>query len=833
MTINKTAKPGSNGTGRGKTGVRGPFAKRIALARAALAWEVFWPSFWPVAGIAGLFLALALLDVLPLLPGWLHAAVLGLFAAGLVAALWRALRALRLPTSKEARRRIELDSGLAHRPLGALEDRLATDPKDGAAALWEAHRRRLLAQAARLTARMPRAGLAKVDPMALRAVVFLLLAVAVATGGRDWRPRLNDALTPRLKPAVAGPPTRLDAWINPPAYTALPPLFLAAHSGESGPVQAPVGSIVLAQVQGRGGVPQLRLGLESEDFIPVTAGVYKIDRRLEAGDRLAITQDGATLAEWPIEVLPDRPPEIEFISPPGRTERSALRLEFAAKDDYGLNQVTLEVERIDQPDGEPLSLDLPLAAIGLRETESTSYHDLTPHPWAGIAVSMRLVAVDALGQSGASDPVRTLLPERIFNHPVARALVELRKQLTLAPDKRFPVVRGLSDINSRPEHFYHDIVVSLAIRSAERRLLYDSSAAAIGQVQQLMWDTALRIEEGDLAIAERDLRKIQEELMRALAENASDEEIDRLLDQLREALDRFLEALAEQLSEQLAEGAEPEPMPPDSQIMQSEDLRQLLEKARELARSGARDAARELLAQLQNMLENLRANPFARSPGQEGQSAWEMMRDMESLMQRQQELLDRSYRRAQEGQQPGDEGRSDEGRPEQGRGSSMDNQQDALAQEGVRRELGEMMRRLGQALGDIPRPLGRAEQAMRDARDALGREQPGAAVDPQSRALDQLQQGLQAMAESFMERMGEGQPMQGSGSVGMGPGLGRDPLGRSSGDGGFEALEGVQLPDEMELRRAREILKELRRRRGEPSRPPMELDYLDRLLQQF
>ena len=33
--------------------------------------------------------------------------------------------------------------------------------------------------------------------------------------------------------------------------------------------------------------------------------------------------------------------------------------------------------------------------------------------------------------------------------------------------------------------------------------------------------------------------------------------------------------------------------------------------------------------------------------------------------------------------------------------------------------------------------------------------------------------------------------------------------------------------------RAREILQELRRRRGQRQRPPVELDYLDRLLEQF
>jgi hypothetical protein len=37
----------------------------------------------------------------------------------------------------------------------------------------------------------------------------------------------------------------------------------------------------------------------------------------------------------------------------------------------------------------------------------------------------------------------------------------------------------------------------------------------------------------------------------------------------------------------------------------------------------------------------------------------------------------------------------------------------------------------------------------------------------------------------------------------------------------------------MEIRRTRRILDELRRRRGEHRRPPLELDYIDRLLRRF
>jgi uncharacterized protein (TIGR02302 family) len=318
--------------------------------------------------------------------------------------------------------------------------------------------------------------------------------------------------------------------------------------------------------------------------------------------------------------------------------------------------------------------------------------------------------------------------------------------------------------------------------------------------------------------------------MQALNEGASDQEIDELIDQLSEALDRYMQALAEQMREQLARGGEPQSLPPNAQLIPSDRLQELLDRARELAKSGSRDAARDLLAQLQNLLENLRAAPFAQMMQQEGESAWQMMDDLESMMQRQQELLDRSYERSQ--RRPGNEDGEGEGESERRSERMGENQLDSLAQEALRRELGEMMRQLGNSLGEIPRPLGRAEQAMRDARRALEEGDPSKAVDPQTQALDQLMQGMQAMAEKFMEQMGNNQA-PGSGPLGMNPGQSRDPLGRNQGEYGTEALEGVQIPDEMELRRAREILDELRRRRGQRSRPTLELDYIDRLLQRF
>jgi hypothetical protein len=139
-------------------------------------------------------------------------------------------------------------------------------------------------------------------------------------------------------------------------------------------------------------------------------------------------------------------------------------------------------------------------------------------------------------------------------------------------------------------------------------------------------------------------------------------------------------------------------------------------------------------------------------------------------------------------------------------------------------------------MGEIPGPLGRAEQEMRDAARALQQGQPGQATGPQQNALDQLQQGMQAMQQA-MQQQGD-QPGQGSapamGQQGLSPGQQRDPLGRSREDGGRAASnEDVQIPDEMQMQRSREILNELRERSGDRTRPEFERDYIDRLLNRF
>src|SRR5260221_1369778 len=158
-------------SGAGKSGAAGG-AVRLRLAGLAIVWENLWPALWPAFALAGLFVVLALCDLFRLLPGWLHAILLAGFAGGIVVALGRAAWRLRPPGIAASRRRLERASGLAHRPLTALADRLARVGSDPSApALWQAHLARMAAATRRLRVGRPASQAAAIDPLAMRAVL--------------------------------------------------------------------------------------------------------------------------------------------------------------------------------------------------------------------------------------------------------------------------------------------------------------------------------------------------------------------------------------------------------------------------------------------------------------------------------------------------------------------------------------------------------------------------------------------------------------------------------------------------------------------------------------
>jgi len=813
-------------------------ARRRALARLALFWERVWPALVPAVCILGLFVAIALMGLPTLFPGWLHLILLLVFAGAFAAALLIGIRRIRLPETTAAERRLERNSDLANQPLGALQDRIA-DPSDPASrALWEEHKRRLLAQMDNLSVDWPHPGVPKRDPWGLRAVVVLLLAVGIAAGLNDGPTRIAKALTPDLS-GPPPPPAQLEAWINPPTYTGLAPTRLLADTPT--PVKVPQGSVLLARLFGGAGPADLRIDAETTAFERVDPENQQIELTIDQGRQISLRQGESDIGSWPIDVVIDAEPRITLADSPQITVRNALQLSYMAHDDYGLMEVGAELRLADPAStmtaDEVLRLPLPLSPPGAKQAQDQGFHDLTPHPWAGLPVVMVLVATDNADQEGFSEEVELVLPEREFNHPVAKAIIEQRRTLTRQPERRGLVARALSAITAAPTAYDDDVVVHLALRTAASRLTQRPDRPAIAEVQELLWDTALHLEDGKMSLAERELRQAQQELMEALARNADDREIERLMDKLQQAMDRYLQAMAENLQRQMQQGAELQQIDPNTRMVEADELRRMLDRARELSRMGARDAAREMLQQLQQMLENLQGGAMtAMSP--EMQQSQQAMRQLGDLMQRQQRLLDQTFRRSPrqpgEGQQrpgrrPGDPSQQQPGQQGQPGEGSQPGDFGGLAgqQEALRRQLGEMMRSMGEAMGEIPGGMGRAERFMRDARRALEQGAGESAVTAQTEALDQLAESMRDMADRMQQQAGQGQPGQNQNGM-----RDVDPLGRPLEDGGVDTGR-VQIPEDWELQRAREILNELRRRAGQAGRPPEERQYIDRLLRQF
>ncbi len=817
----------------------------LTLARLVLWWEAVWPRLWPPLALAGGFLAIALLDLLPWLPGWLHAAVLSAFALAL-AALAVPLRRVRLPGRDPGHRRLERDSALEHRPLAALEDTIAAGADDPlAAALWRRHHARLRTALPALRLRLPSPGLAHREPWGVRAFVVLLLTIGLAAGADDAERRLARA----LRPALAGHavPVVAEVWIKPPAYTGLAPLFLRSPGGSGGrgsgtgggdggeTIAVPHGSTIVARAGPLRTPPLLIAGDQEVRLAPIDGaataadgGSYAGETRIEAGDAIAVRSGGRTLARWPVRVAADAPPQIALGAPPEADAAGRFRLGFAASDDYGIEALAAIVRPAPNGDaagpaadqGERLAITVP-ADGGDRLTGSQLF-DLAWHDWAGRPVRLMLEATDGAGQTARSGVLDFVLPERSFHHPVARAVIDVRRVLR-DPAARARAALALIEIGSRPARFGDDVVVGLALSVARGRLVYDGGAAAIPAVRRILWQTALRIEEGDVPAAREAVAAASRALAEGLRLGAAAATIEGLLEALKDALDRYRDAVA---ADMLRHGEAPLAPADGADWAAAGDLDALLEHTRRLIETGAHAAAGRLLDALQRLVAGAQSGPGAAQMREALRAERALLDALGALADEQQRLADDTFRRMH------DQGRS--GEP----GRAAKDPAAAARQRALQQRLGEAATRIERLVGEVPPPLDEAGDAMDQAGAALEQGRAEDALGEQGAAAAALKRAQGALARALADRRASqpGGLLFGSG-VGGGSGsggFGSDPFGRRPGEGGAGfGLGEFALPQASELHRAQAIVEELRRRAGEASRPGPERAYIERLLRRF
>lgn len=803
--------PGESAAGRP------PGPVTVALTRALIGWERLWPILLPTLAPSFLILIASLFDIWRHVPEWTHWASLGLTLVATGLATLRFAPRFAWPNRTEALKRLEADAGLRHHPLLAIDDRPFGA---GGSPLWRAHLDEMARLASRACLKGLRATADDVDPWALRFAAPGLLAVALVAAGPEWSNRLGAAFSPGVGTmANAG---LADLWIEPPAYTGKAPIYLLRAgeplSGLHAQIDAPEGSLAIAQVNN---TRRFKLSL----LTPAEETAAVKSEQSEGRSTLMLKSSGALQlrvgtaeGRWPIGVISDSPPSVEFLEQPGATDDARLAVALLVDDDYGVTSAALKLrldpdqERpLDAPELDEVSIreqrSIPLDGLGGQAGERRFDLDLQSDPWAGLGVLVKVVVTDGAGQTGQSEEIATRLPARPFFNPLARAVIEQRQTLAIASTNWPRVGRSLDALTLAPDRFYDRSKNYLLVRTAFWRVMRQRDGDFKDTVEDF-WPLALQLEDEALELARRRLEAAQDALRNALERGASDMEIARLVDELRQAMQQYLQALAQSgqtLAGENAQGAE---------ALTAGDLEDMLDAINNLAQSGARNAARQALSDLENLLNNLRlssrggAGQGQAGEGQQGEGG--PAGAAGDLIGRQRDLANRAFEESQ----------------------AMGGNSDALAEEegGLAGDLSKLLDELAAAgqgadpNGDGARALSEAFRNMEEAESALQRENFDAAMSAMEEAIARLRDGAEALAEAqgrkARQQMGENGES----------GVSTDPLGRPAGqaDG-----RGVDVPDEFETRSAREVLEELRRRLSDGERNEDEVKYLERLLDWF
>ena len=849
----------------------------VGLTRLGMLAERVTRAFWPVWSVTALILAPLLMGWHELLPIEAFWACVVLAVVALAVTLALGLRRFRWPTRSEAVARV--DASLPGRPIAALTDSQAIGSGDPASeAVWRAHLARMADRTRAAKPVEPDLRVSSRDPFGLRFMALLVFVTALLFGSVLRVGTVGEVASGGGSVLAAGPVW--EGWVEPPSYTGRPSLYLADIP--QGPLSVAEGSRVTLRLYGEVGALTVAETVSGriEDLDSASAP----QQTFNVAQSGTLTIDGPGGASWDLRVLDDALPTVEVTGPVQADAMGALALPFAAKDDYGVMAgqavIALDLDAVDrsfglsvEPDArEPVVVDLPMPFSGDRtEFEELLIDDFSQHPFANLPVTVTMSVTDASGQEGVAAPEPMVLPGRRFFQPVARAVIEQRRDLLWAQSNSRRVLQVLRAVAYTPEDIFPNETTYLRLNVTLRRLDTLSSegplsSEVVDEIAQALWDLAIQLEDGTLADARERLRRAQERLAEAMRNGASDEEIAELMNELREAMDDYMRMLAE--NAEPGDGTDQPQSSENSMQITQDELQALMDRIQELMEEGRMAEAAELMEQLNQLMENLQVTQNQGQNG-EGSPGQQSMQDLAETLRDQQDLSDEAFRELQEqfngqpgqqgqqqGQQPGedpqggqqgqgqspgddptgqgqqnDQGQGGEG-DQPGQGSLADRQQ-ALRDE-LNRQQGNLPALSGEEAEATRRALERAEGAMDGAEEALRQGDMAEAIDRQAEAMNALRDGMRNLGEALAQNEQEpGQGQQQGAADGRVEPTRRDPLGRQLGSTGQFGTDENMLQGGDVYRRAEELLDEIRRRSAEQERPTEELDYLKRLLERF
>ncbi len=737
-----------------------PHLKRpVLLTRGGMVAERLVRAFWPFWVVLALVLA-------PLLMGWQDLlslevfwgfAVLAVIALG-VTAFW-GLGRFRWPGQAEAVARV--DASMRGQPIAAMADSQAIGVTDPASqAVWRAHLDRM-AQRTR-DARMvePDLKLSSRDPFGLRYIALLFVMVALLFGSL-WRVGSVVEMGPGGEQVLATGPV-WEGWVEPPAYTGKPSIYLA--DVPPGQLSVPQGSKVTLRLYGDVGALTVAETVSGRTGELGSASAASQSFEVVKGGSLAINGDGG--AEWIVTLIPDLPPSVSLNGPVEADADGQMSQPFKAADDFGVQagQATIALDlavvarihglAVDPDARASIIVDLPMPFTGDRAAfEDVLVDDFSEHPLANLPVTITLQVADASGLITISAPEQLILPGRRFFQPMARAIIEQRRDLLWSLANGNRVSQILKALSNHPEDIFPNETTYLRLRVAMRSLdtMLEAGLTVEGQdeIAAALYELAVQLEDGTLADARERLRRAQERLSEAMRNGASDAEIAELMQELREATDDYVQMLAENMQPGQDQTDTPQSAQQDNMEVTADEIQALMDRIQELMEEGRMAEAAELMDQLNQLMENLQVTQGEgqgngpRTPGQQS------MQDLQDSLREQQELTDDAFRDLQDQFNPGQSGQDQpQGQPGQDPGAQPGQQGQDGQQPGD--QPGQQPGQDGQQPGAVPGQQGQDGQGQGQGDNNVpgqqgdsgqggeGAVQPGTLADRQQALRDEL-----------------------------------------------------------------------------------------------
>lgn len=866
-------------------------------AFSQISWRLF---FWVI-----LFAGLWMLAIPEFLGNYARFLAPLAFLAGCIFFIKKDITRFRYPTSAQIDSFLEKSSHIPRGSIGAVEDDLANPQKSITRSLWNSAQKSFVKTFQYIRIGAPRAFITREDPYALRFIAVLMFLCGVLTSGNLWQDRIISGLFPISPQRIVSAGKETNLWITTPDYTQLGQIHIKGEGKLSEAINIPESSTLRLRIHstlGRFLAPVLTIGSKNVNLTHFGSGLYGVDNvTIETGSNIKVSQGFMTRINYPYTYITDMPPEIlideamleepEVLSDLNAEdegenteetesaklydllERKQIRVPLIVKDDYGVKDLHMRMDIDGMIDHLPLGeLYEESRLIMSQPNESfkiSPTYDLTWHSWSGLPVTLTFSAEDQKGQTVQLEPISVILPEREFEHPMAKSLIAVRKQLAWNYDDSFmDMARDLETLLSAPDYFQNNLAVFLTIRTAASRLRYTDNMRqperikAAKAIIDLLWNAAITIEDGNLSMAMKELRDAQRALENAMRDpNASEDEISKLMENLQQKMQNYFMEMQREMQKMVQDGDNFPQFSPEQfgQMISPDILSKMMQDIESALRDGDTQKAQELMSQMQRMMEMMDPSMMGQMP-RDMQMMQEGINELQELIEKQEALLEKTKKQASDLRKNSwkknlepldipsiekmlkDFGMSNAppSRPSQkSEEQPTDNTQvvepdfdgSKAEQEALRYVLGQLMMDAAEKLPEIPEGMGLAEQEMRGSENMLGAKEPDGAIPHQEKAIEYLKQGQQELSQQLKARM---QQMVG---IGLSGGQRYDPLGRPYGGeddpNGQAHGSDVKVPDESQKKRVDEILRELRDRSGDRSRPDDELEYFRRLLRQF